>query len=84
MCKSKLEKILEIAEQADSNQIEIWTDSFKVMGTLFKDKERIANGIISLENPIISPLLVECECTDSMYDWLNVFEDQIIAFTVVK
>jgi len=81
---SKLKKIIEIAEQAGSTEVEIWTNSFKAMGTLLKDKDRIESGIISLQNPIVSPLLVECECTDSMYDWLNIFEEQIIAFTVVK
>lgn len=81
---SKVSKIIEIADQAKSTQVEIWTSSFKVMGTLFKDKDRLEKGIVSIQNPIVSPLLVECECTDSMYDWLNIFEDQIIAFTVVK
>jgi len=81
---TKLEKIIEIADQAASTQIEVWTNSFKVMGTLLRDKSRIEKGIISLENPIISPLLVECEGTDSMYDWLNIFEDQVIAFTILK
>ncbi|MCK7521125.1 MAG: hypothetical protein MZV64_27265 [Ignavibacteriales bacterium] len=76
---SKLEQIIKIAEQAGSTEIEVWTSSFKVMGTLFKDKERIANGIVSIQNPIVSPLLVECECSDSLYEWLNIFEDQIIA-----
>ncbi len=81
---SKLRKIIEIAEMTGSDEIEVWTDSFKVMGTLFKDSERIEKGIVSIKNPIISPLLIENECTDSAYDWLNLFEDQIIAFTIVK
>lgn len=81
---NKVEKIIKIAEDAGSEEIEIWTNSFKAMGTLFKDKERIEKGIISLKNPIISPLFIENECTDSAYDWLNVFEEQIIAFTVVR
>ncbi len=80
----RLEKIIKIAEEAGSEEIEIWTNSFKAMGTLFKDKERIEKGIVSIQNPIISPLFVENECTDTTYDWLNVFEDQVIAFTVVK
>lgn len=81
---TKLEKIIEIAEQAGSNEVEVWTNSFKAMGILLKDKDRIAKGIISIQNPIVSPLFIESAITDSAYDWLNVFEDQIIAFTVVK
>ncbi len=81
---SKLKKIIEIAEQAGSEEIEIWTNSFKAMGTLLKDKDRIEKGIVSIKNPIVSPLFIENECTDSAYDWLNLFEDQIIGFTIVK
>lgn len=81
---TKLEKIIEIAEKTGSDEVEVWTNSFKAMGTLFKDKDRIAKGIISIQNPIVSPLFIECDKTDSTYDWLNIFEDQIIAFTVVR
>lgn len=81
---SKLKKIIEIAEQAGSEEIEVWTDSFKAMGTLLKDKDRVEKGIVSMKNPIISPLFIENECTDTVYDWLNLFEDQIIGFTIVK
>lgn len=81
---SKLQKIIDIAELTGSEEVEVWTNSFKVMGTLLKDKSRIEKGIISIQNPIISPHLIENECTDTAYDWLNIFEDQIIAFTIVK
>lgn len=81
---NKLEKIIKIAEETGSEEIEVWTNSFKAMGTIFKDKERIEKGIISLQNPIVSPLFIEDECADSTYDWLNIFEEQVIAFTVVK
>ncbi len=81
---SKLSKIIEIAEQAGSEEIEVWTNSFKAMGTLLKDKNRVEKGIISLQNPIVSPLFIENECTDSAYDWLNLFEEQVIGFTIVK
>lgn len=81
---SKLEKIIEIAEQSGSVEVEVWTNSFKAMGTLLKDKDRIEKGIVSIQNPIVSPLFIECDATDSAYDWLNIFEDQIIAFTLVR
>lgn len=81
---SKLNKIIEIAEMSGSEEIEIWTNSFKAMGTLFKDKSRIEKGIVSLQNPIVSPLFVEDVCADTKYDWLNIFEEQVIAFTIVK
>ena len=81
---TKLTKIIKIAEEAGSDEIEIWTNSFKAMGTLFKEEERVEKGIISIKNPIITPLFKENENEDSPYDWLNIFEDQVIAFTIVK
>ncbi|HSA07590.1 MAG TPA: hypothetical protein P5556_10485 [Candidatus Gastranaerophilales bacterium] len=81
---SKLKKIIEIAEQANSEEIEVWTNTFKAMGTVLKDENRIAKGIVSLKNAIVSPLFIENECTDTSYEWLNIFEDQVIAFTIVK
>lgn len=81
---NKLEKLIKIAEETGSEEIEIWTNSFKAMGTLFKDKDRIEKGVVSIKNPIVSPLFVESECADTTYDWLNIFEDQVIAFTVVR
>ena len=81
---SKLKKIIDIATQAQATEIEIWTNSFKVMGCLFNDKERIEKGIVTLQNAIVSPLFVEVECADTRYDWLNIFEDQVIGFTIVK
>lgn len=81
---NKIDQIIKIAEEAGSREIEIWTNSFKAMGTVFVDKGRIEKGIISIQNPIISPLFIEDERTDSVYDWLNIFEDQVIAFTIVK
>lgn len=81
---AKLEQIIKIAEEAGSQEVEIWTNSFKAMGTLYKDQNRLEKGIISLKNPIVSPLFIESEFADTQYDWLNIFQDQIIAFTVVK
>lgn len=80
---SKLTKIIEISELTNSDKISIWTNSFKVSGKLYKDKEKLEKGIVSIESPSIKPFLPGCE-PESTHDWLNIFEDQIIAFTIIK
>lgn len=86
---SELKKILEIAEKAGSKKIEIWTSSLKIEGELFDDREKIEKGVVSLKNAVISSLAGECNCGDNCtcktgkYDWFNIFEDRIIAFTII-
>lgn len=87
---SKLKKILEIAEKTGSKKIEVWTKTLKAEGELFNDKEKLEKGIVSLNNAYISSLVGECHCGDSCtckagkYEWFNIFEDHIVAFTVLK
>lgn len=84
MSKTKVEKIIKIAECTGSSKIEVWTTSFKVEGTLLTDEDKIAKGIVSIINPIIHPLLGNEVESELKYEWLNIFEDEIIAFTIVK
>jgi hypothetical protein len=84
---AKLKKVLELAEKAGSEKIEIWTSSFIATGDLFQDKDRLEKGIVTLQNAKVTSILHKCdsECgCDKLFEWLNIFEDQIIAFTIIK
>lgn len=86
---SKLKKILEISEKAESLKIEIWTKSFKVEGVLC-ECEKFEKGIVTLKDASVSSLLGickcegDCDCKDAKYEWFNIFEDHVIAFTIIK
>lgn len=84
----KLTKVIQIAEQAqNAEEIVLFTDSFKAKGKLFKDKSKAVDGIITLTDAVVCPLFDKCECKGSLsthHDWLNVFEENIVAFTVLK
>jgi len=82
----KLENIIEISQQANSDDIEIWTSNFKARGKLFKDQLKTFNGIVTLKDAKICSLFEECSCkeTSIAYEWFNIFEDKIISFTVYK
>ena len=84
---NKTEKIIEIAKDAnDSYGIIVFTASFKVVGTIVKDSDMISKGILTLKNATICNALENFECSFShhVYDWLNVFEDEIIAFSITN
>ena len=84
MSKTKVDRIIKIAEFASSKKIEVWTTSFKVVGTLLTDEDKIAKGIVTIINPIIHPLLGNEVESELKYEWLNIFEDEIIAFSIVR
>ena len=82
---NKTEQILEIAKNADNaERIILFTSSFKVVGKLLKKSDMISKGILTLTGATICSTLENFECTFShhRYDWLNIFEDEIIAFSV--
>lgn len=80
----KLKKLIEIADHANnSDLIEIWTHSYVAKGNIIKDKP--VEGIISLNNAEVYPLFCDCEPECKIHrDWLNIYEDHIISFTVVR
>lgn len=83
----KLKKIIEIANDANhSNEVEIWTNSFRARGIIVKEPGRTVDGIISLADARIIPFITDIENSVDiiLHNWLNIFEDQIIAFTVLR
>jgi len=84
---NKTEKIMEIAKEADeSERIIVFTASFKVVGKLLKKSDMISKGILTLTNATVCNALENFECNFShhVYDWLNIFEEQIVAFSVTN
>jgi len=87
MMNEKLKKVVDITNKANSDEIEVWTETFRAKGKLCKDAEKLVEGIVSLENVKLYSYLevYECESEDYFeYDWLNIFEDKIIAFVAFK
>lgn len=82
----RLQKVINISEHAHSSQVEIWTNTFKATGSLFKRDNEIVEGVVTLKNAKVYPIFNEdskCSCTSVEREWLNIFEDKIIAFTVI-
>lgn len=84
----KLAKVIQIAQMAENaEEIIIMTDAFKARGKLFKDQSKAVEGIITLTDATICPHFDICECKNTLnskVEWLNIFEENIIAFTVIK
>jgi len=80
--QAKISLISNISSNAD--KIEIWTETFVVRGNLLKEKT--VDGIVSVVNAEIYPIFNECECSEGSIErpWLNIFEDKIISFTILK
>lgn len=82
----KLKKVIEVSDLAHSDYVEVWTPTFKAVGSLFKEEGKTYEGLITLSNVKVYPLFHE-EHKESCFtverDWLNIFEDKIIAFTVL-
>ncbi len=82
----KQRKIIEISNQANTDEIELWTNSFKARGILLKDLVKATEGVVTLINARIIPIFSDSGCVNEVIvqDWLNVFEEQIIAFTAIR
>ncbi|MFA6988877.1 MAG: hypothetical protein WC197_02305 [Candidatus Gastranaerophilaceae bacterium] len=84
----KLAKVIQIAQMAENaEEIIIMTDAFKARGKLIKDKSKTVEGVVTLTDATICPHFDICECKKSLnskHEWLNIFEENIIAFTIIK
>ena len=84
----KIKKILAVSESAEhSDQIELWTKTFKVFGTLLTDQSKLIEDVVTIKDAKICKHFDGCECGKGKTEcsqWLNVFEDQIIAFSILR
>lgn len=88
------EKIMKIAKNAnDAHEIIVFTDSYKVLGTLLKDNSKSEPGLLTLKDAVICDYLDYCDCDVNecncdfdeypRYDWLNIAESKISSFSVI-
>lgn len=63
----------------------IFTQSFKAFGSIVIDERNGLKDILTLKNATICHHFDECSCNvDSpKYEWLNINEDKIIAFSIL-
>ena len=87
---NNIEKIIHIAEKIEERteqkmKIIVFTHSFKALGNLVTESDMISKGILSLQNAIICSSFENFDCTTAhhSYEWLNLFEDQIVAFSII-
>ncbi len=82
----KTKRLFEIYELAkDPKEVIIFTEAFKVRGKLLTDKTKIKDDIITLMDAVICPPFEKCQCEDKAqyHEWLNIFDKEIIAFSIV-
>jgi len=84
---NKTEKILKIAKEAgNADRVIVFVNSFKIVGHLYQESDMIEKGILTMQNATVCNSLENFECTFShhTYKWLNIFEDEIIGFSITN
>lgn len=63
----------------------IFTDSFKCYGTIVKDNKDNLKNVLTLKKATICHHFDECSCNieSPKYEWLNINEDKIAAFSIL-
>ena len=85
MSKSLIDEIYEIAKNADnSDRLVLFTNTFKAVGHLVMNDS--VEGVLTLRDVMVCNSLENFECAFShhTYDWFNVVESKIVAFSVTK
>lgn len=86
MSNDIIEKIYKVSEMAGGvNEVVIFTDHFKIFGSLVNEDKNNLKHLLTLKNASICKHTDECSCSlDSpMYEWLNVCEEKIAAFSIL-
>jgi len=79
-------RLLEIYELSpDAKEVVIFTCTFKARGKLLTDKSKIKDDLVTLIDAVICPAFEKCQCeeTAQYYEWLNIFDKDILAFSVI-
>ena len=83
----KIKRIFEIYEIShDPKEVVIFTSAFKAKGKLLIEKSKIKDDIITLMDAAVCPHFENCQCEENAHciKWLNIFEKDIIAFSVMS
>lgn len=96
MSKKFMKSIEKIMENTGSKKVVILTQHLKIDGEVFIPEgrcEECNEDYITLQNALVCRLNDYCECDDDIcechdyvcfkYDWLNICEEKIVAFSVV-
>ena len=86
MSSDMIEKIYKVSVMAGGIQeVVIFTDTFKIFGSLVNDDKNNMKHVLTLKNASVCKHTDECSCSiDSpMYEWLNIYEEKIAAFSIL-
>ena len=81
-----VEKIYKTSEMTGGvKEIVVFTECFKVSGTIVKDTRDNLRNILTLKNARICHHFDECNCNieSPKYEWLNINEKKIIGFSIL-
>lgn len=81
-----LDRIYKASDMAGGvKDIVIFTASFKAFGSIVKDSKDNLKNILTLKDATICHHFDECSCNieSPKYEWLNVNEDKIVAFSIL-
>jgi hypothetical protein len=82
----KMKKIFDIYEMTENpREVIIFTKAFKARGKLLADKTKVQDDIVTLTDAVVCNPYEKCQCEEHAiyYEWLNIFDKDIIAFSVV-
>lgn len=89
MSNSLNETIIKLANLAEADKVVVFTNAFKVFGTLLKDKSKTEKEIVTLFDVTICNYFEDCECGCSCassninYEWFNIPEDKVVSFSIL-
>lgn len=86
MSINMLDKIYKASDLAGGvKDIVIFTENFKVFGKIVKDHRDNFKDILTLKDASICHHFDECSCNieSPKYEWLNINEEKIIAFSIL-
>ena len=76
-------------------EVIIFTSAFKAKGTFLRDDSQRKEGVITLQDAVVCNHFYDCTCGDSVcnhyeckegvqcYNWLNIIEKEVIAFSIL-
>ncbi len=83
----KIKRIFEIYEISHNpKEVVIFTSAFKTKGKLLIEKSKIKDDIITLMDAVVCPHFENCQCEENpqYIEWLNIFDKDIIAFSIIS
>ena len=83
----KSKRLFEIYDLSkEPKEVIVFTESFKARGKLLTDKLKMKDDIITLMDAVVCPPFEKCQCEEQAqyHEWLNIFDKEIIAFSIIS